>query len=56
MRVSPAYTPDPNFVPALGRHRQRDAKPPEMVKGLKTMISEAGVDDDDIRAKEFAGY
>jgi hypothetical protein len=26
------------------------------VKGLKTMISEAGVDDDDIRAEEFAGY
>ena len=32
------------------------AGPPEMVKGLKTMISEAGVDDDDIRAEEFAGY
>jgi len=29
---------------------------PEMVKGLKTMISGAGVDDDDIRAEEFAGY
>lgn len=32
------------------------AGPPEMVKGLKTMINEAGVDDDDIRAEEFAGY
>jgi len=32
------------------------AGPPEMVKGLKTMISDAGVDDDDIRAEEFAGY
>ena len=32
------------------------AGPPKMVKGLTTMISEAGVDDDDIRAEEFAGY
>jgi ferredoxin-NADP reductase len=32
------------------------AGPPEMVKGLQTMISESGVDDDDIRAEEFAGY
>ena len=32
------------------------AGPPEMVKGLTTTISEAGVDDDDIRAEEFAGY
>ncbi len=32
------------------------AGPPEMVKGLHTMIHEAGVDDDDIRAEEFAGY
>jgi ferredoxin-NADP reductase len=32
------------------------AGPPEMVKGLHTMINEAGVDDDDIRAEEFAGY
>ena len=32
------------------------AGPPEMVKGLTTMIREAGVDDDDIRAEEFAGY
>jgi hypothetical protein len=27
-----------------------------MVKGLHTMINEAGVDDDNIRAEEFAGY
>jgi hypothetical protein len=27
-----------------------------MVKGLHTMIHEAGVDDDDVRAEEFAGY
>ena len=32
------------------------AGPPEMVKGLHTMINEAGVDDDNIRAEEFAGY
>ena len=32
------------------------AGPPEMVKGLHTAINEAGVDDDDIRAEEFAGY
>ena len=32
------------------------AGPPEMVKGLLTMINEAGVDEDDIRSEEFAGY
>jgi len=32
------------------------AGPPEMVKGLRKMIREAGVCDDDIRAEEFAGY
>jgi ferredoxin-NADP reductase len=32
------------------------AGPPEMVKGIHTTINEAGVDDDDIRAEEFAGY
>ena len=32
------------------------AGPPEMVKGLHTMINEAGVDEDDIRSEEFAGY
>jgi len=32
------------------------AGPPEMVKGLHTMIHEAGVDDDDVRAEEFSGY
>jgi|SRR5579864_2656697 len=32
------------------------AGPPEMVKGLHKMINEAGVDDDNIRAEEFAGY
>ena len=32
------------------------AGPPEMVKGIRASINEAGVDDDDIRAEEFAGY
>ena len=32
------------------------AGPPEMVKGLHAMINKAGVDDDNIRAEEFAGY
>jgi len=32
------------------------AGPPEMVKGLHTMITEAGVDDADIRKEEFVGY
>jgi ferredoxin-NADP reductase len=32
------------------------AGPPEMVKGLHTMLNEAGVGDDDIRSEEFAGY
>lgn len=32
------------------------AGPPAMVKGLHEMLNKAGVDDDDIRAEEFAGY
>ncbi len=32
------------------------AGPPEMVHGLHATINRAGVDDDDIRAEEFAGY
>jgi ferredoxin-NADP reductase len=32
------------------------AGPPEMVKGLHTMLNEAGVGDDDIRTEEFSGY
>lgn len=32
------------------------AGPPAMVKGLGKMLNMAGVDDDDIRAEEFAGY
>ena len=32
------------------------AGPPDMVKGLHEMLNKAGVNDDDIRAEEFAGY
>ena len=32
------------------------AGPPAMVNGLHDMLKTAGVDDDDIRAEEFAGY
>ncbi|HJP92877.1 MAG TPA: FAD-dependent oxidoreductase [Pyrinomonadaceae bacterium] len=32
------------------------AGPAGMVKGLHTMLNEAGVDDDDIRTEEFVGY
>jgi ferredoxin-NADP reductase len=32
------------------------AGPPEMVKGLHSMLQAAGIDDDDIRTEEFTGY
>lgn len=32
------------------------AGPPAMVSGLRAMLNGSGVDDDDIRAEEFAGY
>ncbi len=32
------------------------AGPPAMVKGLHEMLNKMGVDDDDIRTEEFAGY
>lgn len=32
------------------------AGPPAMVKGLREMLSKAGVNDNDIRAEEFSGY
>lgn len=32
------------------------AGPPKMVKGLHEMLNKTGVDDDDIRTEEFAGY
>jgi ferredoxin-NADP reductase len=30
--------------------------PPGMIQGLRTMLTEAGVDEDDIRTEEFTGY
>jgi ferredoxin-NADP reductase len=32
------------------------AGPPEMVSGLRAMLNRTGVDDDNIRSEEFAGY
>jgi ferredoxin-NADP reductase len=32
------------------------AGPPDMVRDLRTVINESGVDDDDIRAEDFFGY
>ena len=32
------------------------AGPPGMVAGMRQILCEAGVSDDDIRAEEFAGY
>jgi ferredoxin-NADP reductase len=32
------------------------AGPPAMVGGLHTMLQKAGIDDDDVRLEEFAGY
>jgi len=32
------------------------AGPPGMVAGLRSVLNKAGVDDDDIRAEDFAGY
>jgi ferredoxin-NADP reductase len=47
----------------LGRHLKDAASPiyyiagpPAMVKGLQEMLREARIEDDDIRAEEFAGY
>jgi ferredoxin-NADP reductase len=47
----------------LGRHLKGPASPiyyiagpPAMVKGLHEMLNKAGMNDDDIRAEEFAGY
>lgn len=47
----------------LGRHLKDAvsriyyiAGPPAMVKGLKEMLSKAGMKKEDIRAEEFAGY
>jgi ferredoxin-NADP reductase len=50
-------------APMLGRHLEGVANaifyltgPPGMVHGLRTMLIEAGADEDDIRTEEFTGY
>jgi ferredoxin-NADP reductase len=47
----------------LGRHLEGMTNaiyyltgPPGMVQGLRTMLGDAGVDEDDIRTEEFTGY
>ena len=30
--------------------------PPGMVQGLRTMLIDTGIDEDDIRTEEFTGY
>ena len=32
------------------------AGPPSMVKGVRAMLNDAGIDDDDVRTEEFGGY
>jgi NAD(P)H-flavin reductase len=32
------------------------AGPPGMVSGLRTMLIQMGVDDDDVRSEDFSGY
>jgi ferredoxin-NADP reductase len=32
------------------------AEPPQMIRDLQTMLTNAGVDGDDIRIEEFSGY
>jgi hypothetical protein len=40
----------------LGRSIYYIAGSPPMVAGLHAMLSEAGIDDDDIRTEDFSGY
>jgi ferredoxin-NADP reductase len=60
-----AWTGERGHIDAsmLGRHLDgvTDAVyyltgPPDMVHGLRTMLVDAGVDEDDIRTEEFTGY
>jgi len=32
------------------------AGPPAMVTGIRGMLNNAGIDDDDVRSEEFSGY
>ena len=47
-----------NAVQAFGNTAgpHYSAGPPAMVAGMKEMFVSAGVDEDDIRAEDFAGY
>ena len=49
----PKHTP-PGHAP--GRPVYYIAGPPQMVAGLHAMLNTAGIDDDDIRTEDFAGY
>jgi ferredoxin-NADP reductase len=60
-----SWTGETGFInqDMLGKYLKDSAPPiyyiagaPDMVKGLHEMLSKTGIDDDDIRAEEFAGY
>lgn len=44
------------FVGGLAGPIYYIAGPPGLVTGMRTMLSEAGVDEDDIRSEDFSGY
>lgn len=44
------------FLPDLTNPIYYIAGPPAMVAAMRTMLNETGVNDDDIRTEEFAGY
>ncbi len=43
-------------IPSLGGPIYYTAGPPAMVSALRETLLEAGVDEDDVRSEEFAGY
>lgn len=44
------------YLPALEGPIYYLAGPPAMVAAMRRMLTEAGVDEDDIRTEEFSGY
>jgi ferredoxin-NADP reductase len=44
------------YLPALAPATYYLTGPPGMVRGLRTVLTAAGVDDDDVRTEEFTGY
>ena len=44
------------YVPSLHGPIYYLAGPPAMVAAMRRMVTEAGVDEDDIRTEEFSGY